>query len=548
MKVASFLKAIPHSYYVVAISVNKVPFENFTPELKEAFKTVGSSLIDGLKNGYPFALVGQKGAAPGTARELTATDESDVPKTSQHVVLNVTLQSNKQAGTITSSLIGPALNWGTLHHNIERYDGGDDKYKLSLIGVDATGQEQMLIDSVTAKALDLSAIDAKAYPNLRLSAFLSDSTARTAPQLKEWLVFYEAAPEGVIRPDLVKIKEQAITEQANRGRITLPMAFQNITSTAFSDSLTVEVTVTGDRTEPIVSRFKIKPVAGNETVTFEHSISTTALSGSYKLSMFVNPRVLPEQQYFNNIYEASFSVKPKLHPILDVAFDGVHILDGDLISPSPLISMTVKDENRHVYLQDPSSISVVMVNPDGQEQEVSYTSNPDEVSFFPADAKNDFRLEYKPARLSNGKYTLEVRARDVSGKASGISPYRISFEVENESRITNFYPYPNPFSTKTNFIFTLTGSTIPEHMKIQILTVTGKVVKEIMKEELGPLRIGNNKTEYAWDGTDMFGDQLANGVYLYRVVISQGQEEMKHRNTWGDKAFKNGYGKLYILR
>ena len=143
---------------------------------------------------------------------------------------------------------------------------------------------------------------------------------------------------------------------------------------------------------------------------------------------------------------------------------------------------------------------------------------------------------------------MEIRAKDVTGKPSGISPYRINFEVENQSAITNFYPFPNPFSTKTNFIFTLTGATIPDHIKIQILTITGKVVKEIMKEELGPLRIGNNKTEYAWDGTDMYGDKLANGVYLYRVVVSRGEEVMRHKQKFGDKAFKNGYGKLYILR
>ena len=193
-------------------------------------------------------------------------------------------------------------------------------------------------------------------------------------------------------------------------------------------------------------------------------------------------------------------------------------------------------------------MSLILITPEGQEQEVSLLNNPQEISYMAATEESDFKLEYKPAKLMDGKYMMEVRARDAAGVASGMSPYRISFEVVSEASVTNFYPFPNPFSTKTNFIFTLTGSTIPEHMKIQILTVTGKVVREIMKEELGPLRIGNNKTEYAWDGTDAYGDKLANGVYLYRVVMSRIDEEMKHRNTFGDSAFKNGYGKLYILR
>ncbi|MEQ8882791.1 MAG: T9SS type A sorting domain-containing protein, partial [Cyclobacteriaceae bacterium] len=110
------------------------------------------------------------------------------------------------------------------------------------------------------------------------------------------------------------------------------------------------------------------------------------------------------------------------------------------------------------------------------------------------------------------------------------------------------YPYPNPFSTNTRFVFTLTGGTIPDQIKIQIMTISGRVVKEINQDEIGPIRIGNNITQYAWDGRDEYGDLLANGVYLYRVFIRQQGESLNHRFTTADKAFKNGYGKIYILR
>ena len=39
--------------------------------------------------------------------------------------------------------------------------------------------------------------------------------------------------------------------------------------------------------------------------------------------------------------------------------------------------------------------------------------------------------------------------------------------------------YPNPFSTSTRFVFTLTGSEVPDNMMIQIMTITGKVIREI---------------------------------------------------------------------
>ena len=80
------------------------------------------------------------------------------------------------------------------------------------------------------------------------------------------------------------------------------------------------------------------------------------------------------------------------------------------------------------------------------------------------------------------------------------------------------------------------------------MTVSGRVVREILSDEIGPIHIGNNITEYAWDGRDEFGDQLANGVYLYRVIINQPGDNFKHRETAGDRGFNHDFGKLYLLR
>ena len=73
-------------------------------------------------------------------------------------------------------------------------------------------------------------------------------------------------------------------------------------------------------------------------------------------------------------------------------------------------------------------------------------------------------------------------------------------------------------------------------------------MREITQDEIGPIRIGNNITSYAWDGRDEFGDQLANGVYFYKVFINANGNSIQRRSTSADRAFKNGFGKLYILR
>ena len=160
---------------------------------------------------------------------------------------------------------------------------------------------------------------------------------------------------------------------------------------------------------------------------------------------------------------------------------------------------------------------------------------------------NSCKINYTPA-LSDGVYQLKVQAKDKSGNFSGNNEYTVSYEVINKPTITHVLNYPNPFSTSTRFVFTLTGSAVPDYFKIQILTITGKIVKEVDKFELGHLHIGRNITDYAWDGKDMFGDQLANGIYLYRVITQLNGKSMEQRETTADQFFIQDYGKMYLIR
>ena len=92
---------------------------------------------------------------------------------------------------------------------------------------------------------------------------------------------------------------------------------------------------------------------------------------------------------------------------------------------------------------------------------------------------------------------------------------------------------------------------MPQNIRIQVLTITGKVVREITKEELGPLHIGRNITSFKWDGTDMYGQQLANGVYIYRVLTNLNGNRLEKYKAEGDdteKYFNKGYGKMYLMR
>ena len=96
----------------------------------------------------------------------------------------------------------------------------------------------------------------------------------------------------------------------------------------------------------------------------------------------------------------------------------------------------------------------------------------------------------------------------------------------------------------------MTGSTPPEQFMLRIMTSSGKVVREITQVEFGELKVGTHQSDFVWDGTDEFGDRLANGVYLYRLIVKdqQNQDYEQYENASVDSFFDKGFGKIVILR
>ncbi|MCB0509348.1 MAG: T9SS type A sorting domain-containing protein, partial [Bacteroidetes bacterium] len=180
--------------------------------------------------------------------------------------------------------------------------------------------------------------------------------------------------------------------------------------------------------------------------------------------------------------------------------------------------------------------------------------------FIPAESnKNIAKVIVKEEFPLDGLYELVVRSKDKSGNNSSSTQdrlidlqyydYKISFQVENRSMISNVLNYPNPFTTRTQFIFTLTGSEIPDYFEIVIMNIKGTVVKQIRQDEIGPIHIGLNKTDYWWDGKDQYGDPLANGVYFYQVKTSINNESIDRYDIQQvDRFFKKGLGKMVLIR
>ncbi|CAN5269909.1 hypothetical protein BH23BAC1_BH23BAC1_37540 [soil metagenome] len=548
----SFIETVPTGDYVLLFSIGRVTYESWPLDVKQQMKNIGASdqVLNALKNGEPYIILGKKGGAPGTAIEVVGNAALEAGLIEQEIVLEENIKGKFSQGNVLSTKIGPAKSWGSFLNRAVTDEA--DVLFYDIFGIDYDGNEILVQNGIVGNELSLTTIDPVRYPYLRLRANMSDQVNFTPAQLKKWQVLYEGVPEGVLTLNGDPDQPLKNLQKKEGAQFEVGFNFKNISDKDFTDSLLVRYTLFNKtRRQSEVNDFKLPPLKAGEGKDFAIAINTWNRVGVNNLNVYANPQIVPEQYYNNNIIDLPdyFEVlTDNINPILDVAFDGVYIMDGDIVSPNPLISIKVKDDNPYLLKQDTTGVDILLKRSceSCMFEKVNFTDA--NLKWQEATENSDFQVEYQPKELEDGMYTLKVQAVDASGNKSGLMPFSINFEVINKSEITNFYPYPNPFSTNTRFVFTLTGSEIPQEIKIQIMTVTGKIVREITQDELGPIRIGNNISQYAWNGRDEYGDQLANGVYLYKVIIRNNGQGMDQRATAADKGFKKGFGKLYLLR
>lgn len=556
---ANFLENIvPDSFYVLAYTFIHGNFSYWPAVTKTAFMNLGAAQflsysIQG-HNNYPYIFFCKKGNT-ASAEETIATDSMET------LFYEKSIPTNFISGNVRSTLIGPSSNWQTLHwREFSRENPTNDQVHLSMTGYRPNNDSTEVMPVIPKDSTDINDlynyVDATQFPYAKLCMYTQDDSIKTPSQLKRWQITYEEAPETAINPLKGMLFYKDTMPEGDI--LKFSVATENI-SVYNMDSMLVRYWIQDKNNHITNLKYKkLRTHPSGDILTDTISYSTVGLPGLNHIWYEVNPVDTNtgtydqlEQYHFNNYAEKAFFVSSDIaNPLLDVTFDGVHIMNGDIVSAKPYILTTLKDENKFLALNDTSLFGVYLTNlTTGDEKRIYFfDSSSPELIFTEAQLpKNSCKIEYRPI-LADGKYQLRIQAKDVSNNESGSIDYKINFEVINRSTITNIFNYPNPFSTSTRFVFTLTGSEIPDDLRIQIITITGKFVREIHLEELGPLHIGNNITQFAWDGTDTYGDKLANGVYFFKVIAKLHDETIEHRSTDADKFFKEGFGKMYIMR
>ncbi len=572
--VMNFLDSIPNNFIVAAryISGPDTTGNTYAPawasdtavygannSLYHRLKSQGFVLIDSFNRPRVFLFMYQKNNTSFQPEFVLSDGIEDKIEISKEYTTHDSL------AYITSPKFGPAKAWKQMHWRGSSLEANSpDNPTVEIIGIDSTGNQSILFTvNKTMQDVDISSVSATQYPFIQLRMRNADSIKFTAYQLAYWRLNYDVAPEGALTPTLFFSSKDTL-EQGDI--LHFGIAFKNISLPVF-DSVKVKLAVIDNNNiTHLIQLPKQKPLISGDTIILKYDIDTKQFSGPNILLVDFNPdNDQPEQYHFNNFLYQNFFVKAdKFNPLLDVTFDGVHILNRDIVSARPHIVIKLKDESKFLGLTDTSLIKVQIRFPDGTLR--TYNFDNDTLRFTPANlaaGENTATIDLSPSLSGDDdEYELIVSGKDVVGNTAGELDYHINFMIISKPMISNLLNYPNPFTTSTAFVFTVTGSVVPQNIRIQILTITGKIIREITKDELGPLHIGRNITEFKWDGSDMYGQKVANGVYLYRVLTNLNGRSMDAYNEANDEIsvgdgnskkghyniFVKGYGKMYFMR
>ena len=147
------------------------------------------------------------------------------------------------------------------------------------------------------------------------------------------------------------------------------------------------------------------------------------------------------------------------------------------------------------------------------------------------DSYQEGTVEFLYEDLAPGVHTLKLRAWDIFNN-SATAEILFNVESSTELSIANLYNVPNPMEDETVFTFQHNQSQ-PIDAEIKIYSLGGRLIHEIERRNLAERFV-----RIAWDGRDMDGDQLANGIYFYKVVL---------RTLDGTRGSER-IGKLSVLR
>jgi hypothetical protein len=497
-----FIQAAPTGYYILA-GIRDSGEQAMTEPAYQALESIGSQYCRDVEFRDGWAIIGKKGALIGSVPEKIAKRFSN-----EAAIVEDTVVTFEQSGSMVTNEIGPSNGWKNLSWEADSLSSDLD-IKLDVIALNKTTLtwETLLTDLSINSGANLSAIDSKVYPLLKLKAKLFSESKLVSPVLNNWKVIYDPVSDMAISDDVVKFNSDTLIEGA------LLQMNADVYNVGYipEDSIKVELSykdVSGEKIK--ISEALLNRVEKNDFINYSVDWNTAGQVGTKQLLIEIDPQdEINELSENNNLVIKKFVIlADTVEPEIDITYDDKTIISQDYVAPDPEILIRVYDNSPAAIQNDTTRFQLLL---DGVK--INYFNNEQTISLMSVENVSDSTLKAQirfTPHLIDGDHTLDVIVRDVGENYSSV---RDEFKVISDLKVLNVLNYPNPFDQNTNFTFHLTQPV--DRVLIKIFTVAGRLIHKMEHSQ-----IGAGFQQIFWDGRDRDGDRLANGVYLYKVIVT----------------------------
>jgi hypothetical protein len=272
----------------------------------------------------------------------------------------------------------------------------------------------------------------------------------------------------------------------------------------------------------VLFKGKASVANGQFSFTFKVPKDINYQFGNGRLSLYAEDGIKDANGYFTNFIIggtgnalSNDNAGPEIRPYLNDEL----FANGGVTNQHPVLL---------VKLSDSSGINTVGT---GIGHDIVATLDNDNHQYF---ILNDFYqgdldsyqkgvVHFQLPELEAGPHSLRIKAWDVLNNSNEVV---LEFIVakDEELALSHVLNYPNPFTNHTSFWFEHNKPGQPLQVQIQIMTITGRMVKSFSRVLT---TAGNRSDEIEWDGKDDYGDKLGRGVYIYklRVVSTDGKKK-----------------------
>lgn len=270
----------------------------------------------------------------------------------------------------------------------------------------------------------------------------------------------------------------------------------------------------------IIYRGKSEVKNGDFSFTFLVPKDIANTYGRGKVSYYAHNGVVDATGYYSQVVVGGYNgnaIPDNEGPVINLYMNDEKFVAGGITNENPKIYAMVADSSGINTLGTGIGHDAVAILDENSSKPIVLND------YYSADLNTyqKGKIRYPFNQLAEGDHRLSVKVWDVQNNSS--TSYTDFVVAEQaELALKHILNYPNPFTTKTKFFIEHNQCCVTLKAVIQIYTVSGKLVKSINQT------INNEGFRFdgiEWDGKDDFGDKLARGVYIYRVMVTDNSQK-----------------------